>query len=470
MITDAFAAQIFAALRALRVNDSDLVTHLRNLRLFQQALIREQAAPPQQLARAILDKALDTLKQRAAATKEQDPQNEEIAAIVDAFYFQGESRRSLAERFNISTATLSRRQKDGADWLIQIIWDAEQLEAAPEMPLKLKDFPVPEYRRTFGLDKLLLELEPLTEPGDNQHMLLLTGLGGIGKTTVAMALAYHVARQPWYKQLLFVGLPGEVVGQTRSPEEYWDLAVGRLISFIAPGQNLLPLNHRERMLREALSEREYLILIDNIESTAVVSYFLEQLRTIVGRSFFIITSRNQPQNHIVVPARAIHELSKADARALLLFHLQDQGVARRDEVSEEHIEQILAITNGHPQAILLITTLLKRSSLAEVIDAFASGQGQPVEALYHDIFERTWEKLSIASQTLLLAIYNFSPAGGTAAELTAISNLTADQFLSTVQELSLASILEIQGNFTERRYALHQLTLNFLTTRFDESN
>ncbi|MCA9985084.1 MAG: hypothetical protein KDE59_12345, partial [Anaerolineales bacterium] len=119
------------------------------------------------MARAILDKALDTLKQRAAATKEQDPQNEEIAAIVDAFYFQGESRRSLAERFNISTATLSRRQKDGADWLIQIVWDAEQLEAAPEMPLKLKDFPVPEYRRTFGLDKLLLELEPLTEPGDN---------------------------------------------------------------------------------------------------------------------------------------------------------------------------------------------------------------------------------------------------------------------------------------------------------------
>ncbi|MCB0018255.1 MAG: hypothetical protein KDE09_10735 [Anaerolineales bacterium] len=452
------------------MNDSDLVTYLRNLRLFQQAVINEPAAPPQQLARAILDNALDTLKQRATAAQQQEPQNEEIAAIVDAFYFQGKPRRALAEEFNISTATLSRRQKEGVAWLTQLIWEEEQRAAGPELNEKLRNFPAPEYRRTFGLDRLLQELQPLTQPGDNQHLLLLTGLGGIGKTTVAMALAYQVARQPWYKQLLFVGLPGEVMGQTRSPEWYWDLAVSRLISFIAPGQTMLPLERREQILRDALNSRAYLILVDNIESTAVVSYFLEQLRTIVGRSFFIITSRNQPQNHIVVPARAIHELSKADARALLLFHLQDQGVARRDEVSEEHIEQILAITNGHPQAILLITTLLKRSSLAEVIDAFASGQGQPVEALYHDIFERTWEKLSIASQTLLLAIYNFSPAGGTAAELTAISNLTADQFLSTVQELSLASILEIQGNFTERRYALHQLTLNFLTTRFDESN
>ena len=199
---------------------------MHHLSLFQQAIIDDKTATPHTIARRILDDALAELRRRQP----------ELGQIVYDFYWQALPRQELTHRYSLSPATLSGRQADGCKWIAQIIWDKEWNSTTPEQVARLQEFPLPEYRRIFGLESLLEELLPICDPQQNNHLLLLTGLGGIGKTTVATALAYRLARLPWYERFLFVALPAAAHGKSRSPEQFWDLTVGQLIFRLAPGR------------------------------------------------------------------------------------------------------------------------------------------------------------------------------------------------------------------------------------------
>ena len=444
------------ALRNMR-SRKQLPFHLfEGLVIYQLNINDKNIGSPEKAVRAILDNALDALAN----------QNQHLADIVRAYYWDQTHRDEICRTFSIATATLSRRQTEGCAALVTHIQQAEQAATTKLISDRLSDFPYPEFKETFGLKSIIEELTRELLPVRRNQILLLVGLGGIGKTTLAIELVRKLAFGTHFDHFLMVELPNDPLGHEHTGAELWELTLSHLVSHLDPSVDGLPELQVEKALRQKLNSRRYLVVVDNVLTTPVVTQLVENLRRITGNSHFIITSRSRPLSSTIVHTREVEQLNDADARAMLTYHLRDQRIIGEDESSEEIARTILPITRGHPQAILLIVSMLHSMGLNDIVESFKIGQGEPIDALYNDIYAQIWERLSENGRLILMCIYTMGTEGGTAQELQERTGLPNVTFFSTIQELTRAAIIEIRGDFNERIYGLHQLTLNFLDTKF----
>jgi tetratricopeptide (TPR) repeat protein len=234
----------------------------------------------------------------------------------------------------------------------------------------------PEGRFGFiGRDYDILRIErELTD--DNKPWVLLSGMGGAGKTE----LAYGFAR--WYAET--GGCDGGVFETSFKSKADFGQIVGSIVGHATDFSKYTSEEQLPILVRH-LRENPCLLIWDNFESVsgypqgsepiatadelALLSRFLKSLRG--GKSRVIITTRKENENWLGIAPGFVHisGLNYRDRAELAKIILSTIGKKPEDFRHDRNYGELLKLLNGHPRSLKVIIPLLKKKSPSEIIKA-----------------------------------------------------------------------------------------------------
>ncbi len=296
----------------------------------------------------VLEKAIDELA----------GQEEAEAAVLRVRFIEGEITRQVANQMYASTDQVNRWQRSAIDNLTRIVLSQEMhLREKRRQDLEAI-LPAPPYGRLFGFDALKEETIDQLLGADGPWTLVIVGIGGIGKTSLADAVTREVLQQWAFERVLWLpsgarGLDGEKLPPEQSYEQLLN-AMAQNLWPDAPGASAR--QQRERVRRK-LKSQGHLVVIDNLESGDETAYILEQIREFTEPSKFIVTSRSRPT--VSAPAYFIfvEELPLSGAGALIRHHAATIGLMELAEGEDSDIQGIYDLAGGNPLALKLIVSL-----------------------------------------------------------------------------------------------------------------
>ncbi|MET9676221.1 BTAD domain-containing putative transcriptional regulator [Streptomyces sp. NPDC006482] len=173
--------------------------------------------------------------------------------------------------------------------------------------------------------------------------VVISGMGGVGKTALAVHVAHRV-REAFPDGALYADLRGYSVGGARTAHEL----LARFLSDLGMRHDSLPddTDDRALLLRDALTERRVLLVLDNVRDAAHVAPLLPA----GGRSAALITSRQLLADLPGAVKVPLSPLAEPDQHALLARLC---GAARvRSE--PEALADIMAACGGLPLALHIV--------------------------------------------------------------------------------------------------------------------
>lgn len=261
-----------------------------------------------------------------------------------------------------------------------------------------------------GRDEELRDLRRLLD--DSARMLVITGLGGMGKTRLALALARTLVEAGTYDQVFFVPLETAVSESD---------VLARMVSVMALPTDQEPL----ATLRDALWNNRTLLVLDDFEQVAHAAPLLLELLQECPHCRLVITSReplgtlleaHYPLSGLRLPGALSEDMSRADLYGgLELYELTAKRYDPRFALGPDNTESVLAICRmlaGSPLGIELAAALARclpaaelERMLAEDLDALEGAlPGMPERhAGLRAVFERSWGLLDPAEQAAIAA-------------------------------------------------------------------
>jgi len=338
---------------------------------------------------------------------------------------------------------------------------------APGAPVTPKSLALLPDQRLFGISQKQQQLRLILEQADAPWLIALDGIGGIGKTSLAVALAREIMSTGRFCDTAWVSakqeefLPQIGLGPTHYPA----LDTGSLLdSLLEQLDSSLSLarSPEEKKVRLAgiLKKQPYLIVIDNLETVAEYETLLPLLRQLANPTKFLLTSRHSLHACVDVFCFSLRELDQADTFALLRYEAETRGVTTLMDASQDHLARIYEVVGGNPLALKLVVGQLYVLPLSHVLENLKEAQGKTIDDLYTYIYRQAWQTLDEISREVLLVMP--LAQGGTFAQITAVSKLCVDQLDQALESLVKLSLVEVGGDIEQHRYRIHRLTEAFL--------
>ncbi|WP_234436365.1 AfsR/SARP family transcriptional regulator [Streptomyces sp. NRRL S-813] len=306
----------------------------------------------------------------------------------------------------------------------------------------------------------------LSAEGRPPSLVVIGGMAGIGKTTLAVHWAHEIADQ-FPDGQLFINLRGfDPVHSVMPPGE----AVRIFLDALGVPPQRIPcrLDAQAALYRSLLADRRVLIVLDNARD-------VEQIRHLLPGSpgcLVIVTSRNQLTGLIAgdgAHAVTLHQLTPADARTLLIRRLGAERVAAQPQAVDEIIERCgrLPLALAIVAARAAIRPRFPLSAIADdlreshgSLDAFSSGE---LNTDVRAVFSWSYEALSAPAAWLfrLLGLHPGKDISVPAAA--ALAGLPLRETRGLLAELTRAHLLIecMPGRYTThdllRTYAGEQL-------------
>ncbi len=336
-------------------------------------------------------------------------------------------------------------------------------------PSNLPDEP---YYSLPGRERDLHNLLAVLQDPQGASVITIDGLGGLGKTALAVELTRRALNQGLFKgvtgdsakQELFSG--GEIIKVNEATLDFdalldtmarqcgrWDLTT-------------LPHEEKRDVIAQLLRQQCYLVLVDNLETAENAGALVSHLRGLLGVSRAIVTSRKQVR-HDFVQAHALRELTQEDALFFLRQDLQQRKVEQLIHASEEKLVEIHQVTGGAPLALKLVVAQARFLDLDVVLRRLRNAGSK----LYSFIYRQSWEQLSLLAQKLLIYIGRTVITTIGWEELATVGMETAEseeQLLASIDELVTYSLLDVSLIANQVRYSAHQLTRQFVNSELPE--
>ncbi len=397
----------------------------------------------------ILNQALDHLEAEAA----------EEARLLNERFWQGQTVQALAYRHHLAPSTLYERQRRAIQRLAQLLWRMEQqarthLQAA--LAHKCRHLPPATYTQLFGLDQALEQLRTWLLDPSGPRWVIIEGLGGLGKTTLAHAFT-HRHLNPW-DDIAWV----DAQGHRRTWEESrHPLNAETIVEHLAwqlggPALASQPPARRTAELRRHLSAQRILVVLDDL-APADLPHLLRLLPSPPTQTRFLITTRYRyPEPGAHLPLR---ELSRADSLALLQAEIQQRGLP---DLPDHVLADLYEHVGGNPLALKLLVGHLAFLPLERVLNRLHSVPTPTGEDLFAYIYEPLVTHLPEHARQVLEAMPFFSPQGATYEELQRFTDLPNARLDDALYRLMYHALLDLDPR-PPARYFIHRLTYVYLT-------
>lgn len=427
----------------------------------ERAQMEEQVSQPtgpierRRATNRLLMRAIDELADK----------DETEAKVLQARFVEGQIIRDVANRLYASTDQVNRYQRTAIKDLAQIIYSQEAALRDERFRILEAQLPAPPYTRLFGLESIKQKgVERLLTPED-AWVLSIVGIGGIGKTSLADAIARELITYLFFDRVLWLRAGGRPMsGQPLPSEELFDQLSLLMAEQLFPESPPLSSEERRQQLRQVFTITPHLVIIDNLETDESTAHVLAAIQEFTEPTKFILTSRSRPTVAATSYFLSLEELAWADAAALLRHQAETIGLAELAGAEDETIEAIFQVTGGNPLALKMVVSLAAVLPLPAVLADLGRGRPGPIEDLYRNIYWEAWRALSDDARSLLQAMPLVSESGALPEQLVAISGLSETTLWPAVTELVSRSLLEVRGTVQERRYGIHRLTDTFLRT------
>ena len=376
--------------------------------------------------------------------------------------------RQVAAKIGLSVDRTNRIQQQALLNLATLIAQAENELRETRISQMEGQLPSAPYKKLFGRDTLVQRLLADLESSDTYPLIALTGLGGIGKTAVAYAVAQSALQRFLFQRVLWLHLeaPG-MHGHFPEPEQAWSQLKVKLVHELEKTENQEANLQDENWLGRQLRNNPWLIIIDNLEDQQDANFIIKKLGHWARPSLFLLTTRSQPAATIDVITYSLEELTQAESFNFIRFEAKQRNLPALADASESQLLPIYQITGGHPLALKLITGLATSVPLVAILEDLKRDRPGPTEEMYRNIYRRAWQSLSPNARLLLQSMPLIGKSGALPSQMIAVSQLEEAPFWEAVQELFGRSLLEVRGTAWERRYGIHQLTETFLNTEIN---
>ncbi len=380
------------------------------------------------------------------------------------------SVNEMAKASSVVPRHFNRRIQTGLNLLVDVLRREEMVANGRFHTQHLRrHLPPPDYLQLFGLDDLLADIRGWLTIPDAAPFLSIEGLGGIGKTTTARAIAHHLAENNNWHDILWISArqqqisyKGEIQA-TKNVARTTDDIVIQLVSQL--GQtHLAGLATQEKLeqLRPFLATTPYLIIIDNLETATDVTTLLPALEPLAGQTRFLLTSRHTLSRYPFVTVRSVPALSLANSHLLVQSELARRNLSI--QITQSDMQQLYAAIGGLPLALKLTAAQLRQTSLQDVIQQLRRAKSNQPYGMYTYIYRQSWELLDDSARRLLLSALDIAPEGDTVSWLRLIGDFPDNLFDAALSQLFDYSLLEPIGHQNAPACRMHRLTATFLQT------
>jgi ABC-type transport system involved in cytochrome c biogenesis ATPase subunit len=463
-------AAIHEALRAYHDLEALQQSQLRQLRLVDA--LTTDATTPWLTVRAV-GLAVQTLLDRAlAALTEARPQ---AADLLRKRFLEDLTTQQLHRSQGVPISTLNDHQRRALEMLAAIIirWEAEEEAKVRRRALALM-LPAPSYQQLVGFEPYLQELRHALSEASAGQPLFITGLGGIGKTSLtreALLTWLQDERTPAERVFWVAVVQATLWGAEGVQAQRRSYALDQVLSDLGkqmdePVDALSSNERRLRALAKRLQEAPTIVVIDNIETPEEAQVALTLAETFGPVAQVITTSRRR----LELPTGRLITLSELpQPHALQLLALECQRLNSCD-LSESLGKQIFGAVGGNPLALKLVAAQLALLPARQVLAGFEKTATQTTQELFAHIYDTAWRLLTPAAQQALLAMFLLPAAGATWEGLRLAASAGAppdDAWLERViAELTGLNLVQVGHNLDQTpTYSLHRLTYAFLAAQ-----
>jgi len=401
--------------------------------------------------------------------------NLEAISALHFRYFSEEqwSVEMLATAAGVTERHFRRKVSSGLEMLVWMLRTEELLtHRSNQSSILTRNLPLPDYNTLVGNSHLIAQTVDWIDHDPGKRMISLEGIGGIGKTSVARAVAIQIASNSHYAGIAWISAkPHDLVGyRAIQPNEASARSTEAVISRLADqlGQDRLaglPLSEKVEQLKPLLKQQPYFAVIDNLETIYDVSDLIPILEPLSSPSTFLLTSRHSLSNYPFIQAVPVPELSFDHSFTLVKSELD--RLKRKIHLKKEDMEQIYGCVGGLPLALKLITSQIGRIPLSDILSGVRRAEQQDTKEqnLYRYIYQHTWNLLGQDARQLLISSIYIPPDGAGRDWLLTVSDLGPHEFDEALSQLLDFSLFDVFGSSEDPAYRIHRLTISFLQTK-----
>jgi tetratricopeptide (TPR) repeat protein len=330
---------------------------------------------------------------------------------------------------------------------------------APRVPDNL-----PRRAAFFGRDKEMDRVLGALSPEERGWGVVIDGIGGIGKTALAVEAAYRCKERGLFDAFIFVSAkqkrlePSGIKAEARAATTLDEFVNETVRTLGKPGIAQLTGEDRHRALLDVLRTTRALLIYDNLETLTMEEQeaLADWLRFLPQCCKAMLTSRRRGGEGALwlrlekldweTACAIIQHESEREAR--LAETLRRVGEARWRELYEE--------TGGSPLALIWTLGLMRARALTFDRALAMLRQGAARESpLQEFIYQKARQELGASDVAVLNALSFFVPSA-TFEALMAVADLSRTVLETVLERLDALSL--VNKELGEERYSLHPLT------------
>lgn len=457
-IVKAMAARVLKAFRSWHT-DQRHASELSVLRYFQQRL--KLGDSPSRATDQILRSALQELEGYAP----------EQADILKMRFENGWSMTRVGQHFDWGQSTLFKQQKAAIDEIATILLRHDSEPEPNRQRLLLEELPLLSTAPLVGIEAKLQVLQPPLQHPTAPWLVGIWGMGGIGKTSLADALARrlllegHVDRIVWVsakqEQLMGGGTRKTILGAPHLDlSTLKDLLVAKVLNRNRAEWTVPDFEQMDDLFAR-MREYAFLVVLDNLETVPNVLELLPFLRTLANPTKIVLTSRVRLQDEDDIFEYALPPLTLQECHALLVQEGHIRHISALQELDERNSRRIYEVVGGNPLAIRLVAGQLRVYPIEEVLGDLKGLTGVG-ESLYQFLFEWLWDALTEPCRQVLVALVLAPPEGVSLPVLSRLARMDTPSLKAALHPLLRQNLVDVRNEATEPIFSIHNLTRTFL--------